>query len=49
MSTRKAAWGGTSWDNQALFDINGYPIAVIEVLQRFCIQRKRTDHSIEDR
>ena len=21
----KAAWGGTSWDNQALFDINGYP------------------------
>ena len=22
----KAAWGGTSWDNQALFDINGYPL-----------------------
>ena len=22
----KAAWGGTSWDNQALFDSNGYPL-----------------------
>ena len=22
----KAVWGGTSWDNQALFDINGYPL-----------------------
>ena len=22
----KAAWGGTSWDTQALFDINGYPL-----------------------
>ena len=22
----KAAWGGTSWDNQTLFDINGYPL-----------------------
>lgn len=22
----KAAWGGTSWDNQALFDIKGYPL-----------------------
>ena len=22
----KAAWGGTSWDNQALFDIYGYPL-----------------------
>ena len=22
----KAAWGGTSWDNQALFGINGYPL-----------------------
>ena len=22
----KVAWGGTSWDNQALFDINGYPL-----------------------
>ena len=45
----KAAWGGTSWDNQALFDINGYPLQSLKFYKDSVSKGKRADHSIEDR
>ena len=36
----KAAWGGTSWDNQALFDINGYPLQSLKFYKDSVSKRK---------
>ena len=43
------AWGGSSWDNQTLFDSNGYPLQSLKFYKDSVSKRKRTNHSIEDR
>ena len=45
----KAAWGGTSWDNQALFDINGYPLQSLKFYKDSVSKGKEQIIAIEDR